>query len=230
MGWLSGWQYRKKHYILEEIDPTGTISVTNGSKTVTGSGTNFKSWRKGDKILLPDGNWYEIEDITSDTELTITVNYPGSDASGQSYKMMRVGYQKRIKVHYGSGTDNGEDVYLAGKCKSDFGDVRFTASDGETLLPYEYETEGKVDGDYAIYWVKVDEIKSDDTSYIYVYYGNSDATYNGDPYQVFDWFEDFSSDRSSLYTHVGTATHTWDTANKRLKIQGNGAWNFTIGS
>jgi len=45
-------------------------------------------------------------------------------------------YQVRIKVHYGSGTDSGEDVYLNGKCRMDFGDIRFTTSDGQTLLDY----------------------------------------------------------------------------------------------
>jgi|GEM_PF-5110522 len=62
-------------------------------------------------------------------------------------------YQIKIKVHYGSGTDSGEDVYLNGKCRNDFGDIRFTDSDGETELPYWMEK--KVDGDYAIFWVKV---------------------------------------------------------------------------
>lgn len=36
-------------------------------------------------------------------------------------------YQIRIKAYYGDGVDNGENVYLNGKCRSDFGDVRFTS-------------------------------------------------------------------------------------------------------
>ncbi|MCW4045317.1 MAG: hypothetical protein NWE94_07370, partial [Candidatus Bathyarchaeota archaeon] len=47
-----------------------------------------------------------------------------------------VNYQIRVQVNYGSGTDGGENVYLAGKCRVDFGDVRFTADDGSTLLDY----------------------------------------------------------------------------------------------
>ena len=62
-------------------------------------------------------------------------------------------YQMRIIVHYGSGTDNGEHVYLNGKCREDFGDIRFTADDGVTLLSYWIEE--KVDGDYAVFWVKI---------------------------------------------------------------------------
>lgn len=45
-------------------------------------------------------------------------------------------YQKRIIVHHGNGTDNGEDVYCGSKCKTDFADVRFTTKDGKTELNY----------------------------------------------------------------------------------------------
>jgi len=84
-------------------------------------------------------------------------------------------YQIKIVVHYGSGTDSGEHVYLNGKCRTDFGDIRFTADDGETELPYWIER--KVDGDYAIFWVKVPSIPaSPDKAIIYIYYGNLDVT------------------------------------------------------
>jgi len=65
-------------------------------------------------------------------------------------------YQVRVKAHYGSGDDSGEDVYLNEHCRTDFGDVRFTDSDGETEIPYWMEE--KVDGDYAVFWVKVPSI------------------------------------------------------------------------
>jgi hypothetical protein len=45
-------------------------------------------------------------------------------------------YQIKITVHYGSGTDTSGDVYLNGKCRTDFGDIRFTDDDGITLLDY----------------------------------------------------------------------------------------------
>ncbi|MEM0162744.1 MAG: hypothetical protein QXO62_06750, partial [Thermoproteota archaeon] len=46
------------------------------------------------------------------------------------------GYQVKIVAYYGSGTDSGNTVYLNSRCKTDFSDVRFTASDGVTLLNY----------------------------------------------------------------------------------------------
>lgn len=43
-------------------------------------------------------------------------------------------YQTKRKLHYGSGVDSGEDVYLNGHSRTDFGDVRFTDDDRITLL------------------------------------------------------------------------------------------------
>lgn len=99
-GWLSGWYNRRQHYINENITPTGTISVTQGSATVTGSGTNFNYWSAGDKILLPDGNWYSINSIASATSLTISQNYPSASASGKTYGMMRCNYPIKIIGFY----------------------------------------------------------------------------------------------------------------------------------
>jgi len=99
-------------------------------------------------------------------------------------------YQIRIVVHYGSGTDSGEHVYLNGKCRTDFGDIRFTADDGSTLL--DYWMEEYVDSDYAIFWVKVPSIPaSPDTVTIYIYYGKSDATTTSDITKTFIFGHDF---------------------------------------
>jgi len=104
-------------------------------------------------------------------------------------------YQIRIVAHYGSGEDSGEDVYLNGHARADFGDIRFTDSDGVTELPYWIEE--KVDGDYAVFWVKVPSIPaSPDTAAIYVYYGKPDAatTSNGDgTFLQFDDFDDLAA-------------------------------------
>ncbi|PVX27584.1 MAG: hypothetical protein CW716_01505 [Candidatus Bathyarchaeum sp.] len=57
------------------------------------------------------------------------------------------GYQVSLTVHYGSGSDSGDDVYLGSKCRTDFGDIRFTDDDGSTEL--DYWMEEKTDSDYA---------------------------------------------------------------------------------
>lgn len=67
---------------------TGTVSVTEGSATVTGSSTVWNTSTNatsGEYIKLPDGKWYKITAIGSDTSLTIETEYLGSTASGQTY-------------------------------------------------------------------------------------------------------------------------------------------------
>jgi len=83
-------------------------------------------------------------------------------------------YQIKITVHYGSGTDGDDDVYLNSHCRTDFGDVRFTDNDETTLL--EYFMISKTNSDNAVFWVKVKDSLSSQAVTIYIYYGKSDAT------------------------------------------------------
>lgn len=67
---------------------TGTISVTQGDATVTGSGTSWSTTTNavvGEYIQLPDSKWYKIVTINSNTSLEIEIDYPNSTLSGQSY-------------------------------------------------------------------------------------------------------------------------------------------------
>lgn len=63
---------------------TGTVNVTNNSNAVIGTGTAFISnSRVGDAFRGPDGNWYEVTNIASDTAMSILPVYQGSsDGSG----------------------------------------------------------------------------------------------------------------------------------------------------
>lgn len=66
----------------------GTVSVTGGSKVVTGSGTAWApNVQAGDAFHGPDGRVYEIDFVTSDTSATLVENYAGSTVSGQGYKI-----------------------------------------------------------------------------------------------------------------------------------------------
>lgn len=67
---------------------TGTITATNGSATVTGSGTTWGTTTNaevGEYIQLPDSKWYKITNIANNTSLTIEISYQGSTLAGQSY-------------------------------------------------------------------------------------------------------------------------------------------------
>ena len=65
---------------------TGTISLTNGSTTVTGSSTDWiANAAVGEALYAPDGKLYEIASVASNTSLTLATPYLGTTASGQTY-------------------------------------------------------------------------------------------------------------------------------------------------
>ncbi|WP_368222716.1 hypothetical protein [Aeromonas sp. s4] len=67
----------------------GTISVTNGSKKITGFGTLWKTTvlkpDKGHPVHGPDGRIYELDYVESDTVMYIVTAYAGATATGQAY-------------------------------------------------------------------------------------------------------------------------------------------------
>lgn len=113
-------------------------------------------------------------------------------------------FQIKINVYYDNGTDLNDDVYLGGKCQSDFDDIRFTDDDGETLLYYWLES--KIDDDNAVFWVKINDSLSVNNVTIYIYYGNilADSISDGDlTFLFFDDFNDGSLD-SNKWISSGT--------------------------
>lgn len=64
----------------------GTVSVTNGSPTVVGAGTNwFGALQNGWGFVGPDGRTYEVLTVNSATSLTLRTDYQGATASAQTY-------------------------------------------------------------------------------------------------------------------------------------------------
>jgi parallel beta-helix repeat protein len=63
-------------------ETAGTISISNGSSTVTGSGTSFTNLSPGNSILIGTV-YYTIGSITSDTVLELSSVYTGVSVSGQ---------------------------------------------------------------------------------------------------------------------------------------------------
>lgn len=67
---------------------TGTVSVTNGSAVVTGTGTSFfGSAQAGWGFVGPDGRVYEVLTADSPTQITLASNYQGATAAGQVYSL-----------------------------------------------------------------------------------------------------------------------------------------------
>ena len=87
------------------------------------------------------------------------------------------GYQ--VKVALTGGTGGNFDF---SKALPDLSDIRFTAADGITLIPFWIESQTA--GTSATIWLKVPTIPGDGTS-VYLYYGNAAPTEPSyDPYEV----------------------------------------------
>ncbi len=110
-------------------------------------------------------------------------------------------YQVKIPVNYTTGMN------------SNFSDLRFTGSDGTTLLSYwvegytagvsamlSYWVEGYTAGVSATVWVKVN-LTANTNKTIYMYYGNVGATSKSNGTTTFDFFDDFEG--------VGLDTSKW---------------------
>lgn len=70
---------------------TGNVTVTNGSRTVTGFGTKWKTGtlpiQKGHAFYGPDGAANEVDTVVSDTEILLVEAYRGGTLANQPYKI-----------------------------------------------------------------------------------------------------------------------------------------------
>ncbi|MDD4986558.1 MAG: DUF2341 domain-containing protein [Dehalococcoidales bacterium] len=104
------------------------------------------------------------------------------------------GYQLKLLVGKTSSA-SGEDVDCNGHCQDDFDDLRFTKSDGTTLLDYWIESiSGSGSTALATVWIEVDSIAaSPSTTTIYMYYSNSGASAYSNGENTFpSFFEHFN--------------------------------------
>lgn len=100
---------------------TGTVGFTLNSTTVTGVDTAFTSELAiGDFIQAPDGQYYEVITLTSDTAAVLYKRYPGETQSGySSYKLgvtdtgAAAGSSTQMQVVSSSG-DSSAYLYISG--------------------------------------------------------------------------------------------------------------------
>ena len=86
---------------------TGTVTVTSGSATVSGSGTAWlANVRAGDFFTGPDDETMEIQGVQADTGLTLFEVYAGSTLAGQAYTITR----DRGVAIYSLGSDTYHEI------------------------------------------------------------------------------------------------------------------------
>lgn len=86
---------------------TGTVTVTNNSAAVVGSGTLWLAEvDTGDTFTGPDGEPMIVLDVSSNTALTLTTAYAGSTLAGQAYTIGR----SRGTALYNLGSDTYNEI------------------------------------------------------------------------------------------------------------------------
>ncbi|MDI6732322.1 MAG: hypothetical protein QME16_00115 [Planctomycetota bacterium] len=73
---------------------TGTVTATNASKTITGSGTTFTAAMVGRKIRMGSENaYYRISAFVSTTEVTLEAAYQGTTEAGKTFSIYKDEYR-----------------------------------------------------------------------------------------------------------------------------------------
>lgn len=84
------WRHFEGYALLECPAPyeTGTVTVTNGSAVVAGSGTTFPSDCAGQIFKSDDAREYRILSRDSATQITLIGEYIGDTAAGSTYQII----------------------------------------------------------------------------------------------------------------------------------------------
>ncbi|AOR64874.1 hypothetical protein [Pectobacterium wasabiae] len=122
---------------------TGFVTVTNNSKIITGTGTQFTNplngVSAGRMLLLPGAGTvqiYEIESVQSDTQLTLVSAFEGTTGSGKPYaiptspsvSIEQFAHEFASTLAYYQQQLQGWQSILTGS-----GDITLTAPDGQTI-------------------------------------------------------------------------------------------------
>jgi hypothetical protein len=146
---------------------------------------------------------------TTTTTTTSPAGFPNGWTYKKSVPLSRASgavtnYQMKLTVYRSSGTDGAGVVYIGTDCEADYKDLRFTASDGTTLLDYWIES---YDASSAVIWIEFDSIGTSATTF-YMYYGNASAVAYSNGENTFPLFDDFlgTSIDGTKWTYSGTPT------------------------
>lgn len=72
---------------------TGTVTATNGSRTVTGSGTTWNTLVDAGMLIRfsGSGRYYIVESVDSTTQLTLKMPFEGTTGAGKAYVLSPIG-------------------------------------------------------------------------------------------------------------------------------------------
>ncbi|MFA6028047.1 MAG: DUF2341 domain-containing protein [Patescibacteria group bacterium] len=150
------------------------------------------AWTEESSIALADWSKRQIFTVFNNTASELT------------------NYQVRIPVSYDADM------------QADFDDIRFTSSNGTSLI--DYWLESKTDSTRAYFWVEVPSVGASSSANIYMYYGNAGVSSASSGTDTFEFFDDFSGDLSKWVAIAGT----FDTTGGTLNYVSGAGYNFIM--
>ena len=163
------------------------IFVDSANKRIAGYFKVDTAWRSCYSGTLSLDTWYHVISSWDGTNSYLYINgvQAGTDTTGSgtlatNTLSLFIG-KGGTEPYYHNGTIDEVRIYnraltaeeikahYEAKARLDYGDMRFTDSNGTTSLNYWMESDGK-------FWVKVPSIPSSGTKTIYAYYGNPAAS------------------------------------------------------
>ncbi|MEM0243431.1 MAG: DUF2341 domain-containing protein [Candidatus Aenigmatarchaeota archaeon] len=237
--WAGTWCYNNEVLLLNS---SNAIMIGGGGVLCDYSSTRALELRVNNNFYsssldFPYGTWHRITIIFNGTHYTVRMNdvntYSISEAiypypittiyiGGWQHSMGAKFDNIRIRKYTSPEptTNLGNEriitqISSGGKMRSDCGDIRFTDSDGTTLLNYWIESGCNTNNTRI--WIKVPNIPANSNKIIYLYYGNPSATSMSNGDLVFEFFDDF--DGTSLNTSKWIITNAtgWSVVNGELK-------------
>ncbi|HZU08340.1 MAG TPA: DUF2341 domain-containing protein [Pseudacidobacterium sp.] len=161
---------------------TVTTTTVSSNTTANITASSFGSSQAASLTIAPaSGNWF-----SPSWQYRSAVTITNSNSSALS--------NFQVKVQLGSNFDFT-------KAAANGADIRFTASDGLTAIPFWIESWNSTS---AVLWVNVPSIPTSGTT-IFMYYGNPSATSASNGPATFLFFDDFSGGNisSSKWTSTG---------------------------
>lgn len=135
----------------------GTVTIISGNTRVSGVNT---AWLKKDikqyDIFILDGKFYEIADVTSNTELFLKTAYTGDSIEAAEYKILRIIPQilaadlaKQLQDVIDLFKDKEQEYSLIAQYAAKFKKAGLNVDDNHRLYQTEPEPEPIDDSDFA---------------------------------------------------------------------------------
>ncbi len=151
----------------------------------------YYRWRHDDGTeAVPDSEWFGGATSSWPYRERVSITNNTSSAASNVAVLVKLPYHSQMQA--------------------DYRDIRFTAADGVTSIPFWIDTYTTAE---ANVWVKVPTITANAASDIYVYYGNSAATAASNGANVFTYFFDGESGLTGMSGDTG-AFKTVDMASR----------------